>query len=203
MLQFVHPPIEEGIRNQISKGRLQQLFEHCLKNATLAGGGGGCRYIPRFVSPLSIFSEGAIWKLFRNFQTLKFNSGAIKWLFQNRFDIDKTVLHVLLSSKLNGGWYIENRECHKSFDFPTSFPPLTRFWTWTIIDQTIANPIIVPKTQVKPGQSFFFSLVCHKLLTKGISDIKAPCKQGIRRTYNSFWQKGNVFEPLFPFSHKV
>ena len=46
----------------------------------------------------------------------------------------------------------------------------------------------------------FFSLVCHKLPTKGISDIKAPCKQGIRRTYNSFWQKGNVFEPLFLFT---
>ena len=129
--------------------------------------GGGWRYVPRFVSPLSIFSEGAIWKPFRNFQTFKFNSGAIKWLFQNRFDIDKTVLHVLLSSKLNGGWYIENRECHKSFDFPASFPPLTRFWTWTDIDQTFANPITVPKTQVKPGQSFFFFTCLSQTSNKG------------------------------------
>ena len=131
-------------------------------------------------------SEGAIWKLFGNFQNFKFNSGAIKRLFQNRFNIDKTVLHVLLSWKLNGGWYIENRECHKSFDFPPSFPPLTPFWTWTNIDQTFANPITVPKTQVKPGQSVIFSLVCHKLSTKGFSDIKAPCKQGIRWTCNSY-----------------
>ena len=85
-----------------------------------------------------------------------------------------------LQSWMDGGWYIENRECHKSFDFPPSFPPLTPFWTWTNIDQTIANPITVPKTQVKPGQSVIFSLVCHKLSTKGFSDIKAPCKQGIR-----------------------
>ena len=64
-----------------------------------------------------------MWKLFKNFQTFKFNSGAITRLFQDRFNIDKTVLHVLLSSKLNGGWYIENRECHKSFDF-SAFDPL-------------------------------------------------------------------------------
>ena len=182
MLRFSTLPQRKEYETKFRKEGCNSFLNIVKKNATLAWGGGRCRYIPRFVSPLSIFRKVQSENSLETFKILNSTQVRSKGCFKTGLILTKQFCMFFYLESWMAGDILKTGNVINHL----TFPPLTRFWTWTIIDQTIANPITVPKTQVKPGQSVIFSLVCHKLSTKGFSDIKAPCKQGIRWTYNSF-----------------
>ena len=148
------------------------------------GGGGGCRYIPttqvRFTSVN--LSEGANWKLFRNFQTFVRSKGCFK---TGLISTKQFCMFFYLQSWMAG-------DILKTGNVINHLTSLQVFRLWPpselgqILIKQLQTQLLFQRHKSSQVNHSFFQLVCHKLSTKGFPDIKAPCKQGIRWTYYSF-----------------